>query len=604
LSDLGQWSDGATLAAALNEIEVRLFSAVPILARGKATGLLLYDAPRLRAESGQVATLAANVAAAALANHRLIADLRRSEEKAQNERAFRQMILDTMGEGILVLDAANNIEFVNQRLLRLTGYTEQELIQRPSTTLLGTSRLSPGRLAGTTSLEAQVTRKDGTLAPAQIVRTPRQAGAGQVVLVADLSLEKRVQAELYEQNRRLDALIQATRTMTSSLSLAEVPARILEEAARVLDAEGGAILLVRNGDGAPVGLHCAAATGPGTETLRSRTIPPGTGVAGWVAQTGMPALVDDARKDPRFPNGIDAVTGLQARSLLAVPMRSSNGVIGVLELLNKRAGPFVISDRLLLESLALSAVVAIQNAQLFARLEASLTALAESQAKLIRAEKLTATGKMATMLAHEINNPLQSVKTALALAARPELPAPDRQKCLTLALSETERVTGLLQRMLEMHRPSKGEKGPVDLRAVAEKVLALAEPRLIQNEIEVVRDWPADLPTVTGIADQFTQVFLNLVLNAADAMTAPGRLTIRLAQAANGNGVVAEVADTGPGIPPEAREQLFEPFFTTKSTGTGLGLAVTHDIVERHGGRIEVSSEAGRGTVFRITLPH
>jgi PAS domain S-box-containing protein len=575
---------------------------VPILARGQPIGLLIYDAPRLRAETTQLATLAANVASAALTNHRLIRDLRHSEEKAHEERAFRQMILDTMGEGILVLNSFYNIEFVNERLLRLTGYAPDDLLGKPANLLLGTGRLHAGPLMGTTSLEAQVRRKDGTFTPAQIVRTPRSAGAGQVVLVADLSAEKRVQAELYEQNRRLDALIQATRTMTSSLSLAEVPARILEEAARVLDAESGAILLVEHSAETEGGLRFAAATGPDANGLPGRLIPPGTGVAGWVAQTGLPALIDDTRPDPRFPHGHDKVTGLPARSLLAVPMRSSSGVIGVLELLNKRAGTFAASDRLLLESLALSAVVAIQNAQLYARLEASLQALADSQAKLVRAEKLTATGKMAAMLAHEINNPLQSVKTALALAARPELPQPDRERCLALAQSETERVTGLLQRMLEMHRPSKGEKGPVALPPVVEKVLALAEPRLRQNNIQVVRDWPDNLPTVTGVADQFTQVFLNLVLNACDAMPASGTLTIRL-RPAPGGAVLAEVADNGPGIPAEVRAQIFEPFVTTKSAGTGLGLAVTRDIVERHGGRIQVENGAEHGAIFRITLP-
>ncbi len=602
LSDLAQMTDGATLVAALNEIDLRLIWAIPIRVRGKPVGLLIYDDPGLRAESGDLATLAANVAAAALTSHRLIADLRRSEETSRKERAFRQMVLDTMGEGILVLDPSSHIEFVNQRLVRLTGYSEEELIHQSAKLVLGTARLGTGPLPGTTSLETQIKRKDGALVPAQIVRTPRPAGGGQVVVVADLSAEKRAQAELYEQNRRLDALIQATRTMTSTLNLAEVPTRVLEEAVRVLDAEGGAILLVGATDGLDDGLVCAAAAGPGTEALPGRTIPSGTGIAGWVAQTGLPALVDDSLADPRLAGGVDKATGLKARSLLAVPMRSSNGTIGVLELLNKRSGPFAAGDRPLLESLAFSAVVAIQNAQLYARLEASLKALAESQTKLVRAEKLTATGRMATMMAHEINNPMQSVRTALVLAARPELPEPDRQRCLNLALSETERVTGLIQRMLEMHRPSKGERGPVELPAVVEKVLALAEPRLRQFQIEVERDWPADLPTVTGIADQLTQVVLNLVLNACDAMGGAGHLTIRFRP--NGdNKVLGEVIDTGPGIPAEVRDQIFEPFFTTKSAGTGLGLAVSHDIVERHGGRLEVESEPGGPTVFRFTLP-
>ena len=122
--------------------------------------------------------------------------------------------------------------------------------------------------------------------------------------------------------------------MTSTLNLSEVPALILEEAAQVLNAEGGAILLIGPGEAHSAGLLFAAATGPGTEAVLGRTLPPGTGIAGWVAQTGMPALVDDTACDPRFTNGIDAVTGLKTRSLLAVPVRSSNGVIGVLELHN------------------------------------------------------------------------------------------------------------------------------------------------------------------------------------------------------------------------------------------------------------------------------
>jgi two-component system NtrC family sensor kinase len=602
LSDVSQMPHGHELAAALNLIEVRVISAVPILARGKPAGLLIYDTPRLRAESGQLAALAANVAAAALANHHLVADLRHSEERAQAERAFRQMILDTMGEGILVLDAQGQIEFVNQRLARLTGYTEAELIGQPASVLMGAAHTAAQAAAGTTSLESQIRRKNGDNFPAELLRTPRPGRGGQVVLVADLSAEKRVQAELYQQNRRLDALIQATRTMTSSLNLSEVPGRILEEAARVLDVECGAILLVHPAEDHP-GLLCAAATGPGTEGLPGRSLPPGTGIAGWVAQTGLPALVDDVRLDPRLAHGIDTVTGLNARSLLAVPMRATSGVIGVVELLNKRAGPFSAADRTLLESLALSAAVAIGNAQLYTRLEASAKALAESQTRLVRAEKLAATGRMAAMLAHEINNPLQSVRTALSLAARPELPAADRQRCLTLALGETERITGLLQRMLEIHRPHKVERAPVDLRAIAEKVLALAEARLHEHNIEVTRDWPASLPAVTGVADQLTQVFLNLVLNACDAMPQSGKLRLSLRQLANGDGVLAEVADTGPGIPAEALEKIFEPFFTTKSTGTGLGLAVSQDIVDRHGGRLEVESEPGLGSVFRISLP-
>ncbi|MBI3763215.1 MAG: response regulator, partial [Chloroflexi bacterium] len=314
--DLGRVSGAGVVTAALAAVGIKTVSAIPILTRGQPIGLLLYDNPAgaPRTENGRLAALAANIAAAALTTHGLIDDLRRSEESARAERALRQMILDTMGDELIVLDAAGRIEFVNQRLLQHTGYADVELQGRPISVLIGGwERGAAGLPARTMSLESRLKSKNGETRPMQIISAPRPAGGGTILVLTDLSQYKRIQAELEEQNRRLGALIQASRAMTSLLDLTEVPGRILEEAAGVMDAEGGAILLL---DEAARGLTFAAATGPGAERVRGTTLPLNAGVAGWVARTGQAAMVDETEQDSRFYREVDAQTGLSTRSLL------------------------------------------------------------------------------------------------------------------------------------------------------------------------------------------------------------------------------------------------------------------------------------------------
>jgi two-component system NtrC family sensor kinase len=156
--------------------------------------------------------------------------------------------------------------------------------------------------------------------------------------------------------------------------------------------------------------------------------------------------------------------------------------------------------------------------------------------------------------------------------------------------------------MRDVYRPQRGDLAPFDLNHLVEETLALAGLNLRHGAIQMIFTPTRELPDVICNGDQLRQVFLNLVLNAIEAMPEGGTLTVRTA--AQPSFAVVEVQDTGIGIPAEIRDRLFEPFFTNKAQGTGLGLAISAHIVTQHGGQIEVDSEVGQGSTFRVVLPY
>jgi two-component system NtrC family sensor kinase len=226
------------------------------------------------------------------------------------------------------------------------------------------------------------------------------------------------------------------------------------------------------------------------------------------------------------------------------------------------------------------------------------------QSQLIQSEKLAAIGRLAGSMAHEINNPLQALQGCLDLALANPTNLEKQQRYLNVAKSEVERLAGLVQRLLDFYRPSKGVHAPVDVRALVEEVLTLSSKRLQYSQVTWETEWEADLPKIFGIANQLKQVFLNLVLNAIDAMPNGGKLAIRGRVIENDHRWLAvEMMDSGVGIPPEEIGKIFEPFYTTKPSGSGLGLGISHTIVNSHGGQITVNSQAGKGTTFVVWLP-
>jgi signal transduction histidine kinase/response regulator of citrate/malate metabolism len=226
------------------------------------------------------------------------------------------------------------------------------------------------------------------------------------------------------------------------------------------------------------------------------------------------------------------------------------------------------------------------------------------QSQLIQSEKLAAIGRLAGSLAHEINNPLQALQGCLDLALANPNNIEKQARYLNVAKSEVERLASMVQRLLDFYRPSKGARGPVDIAALVEEVLTLSSKRLQHAQITTQIEWDEDLPVIYGVPNQLKQVFLNLVLNAIDAMPNGGKLKIhgRLVEKEK-RWLVIDFADTGVGIPPENLDKIFEPFYTTKPSGTGLGLGISHTIVSSHGGQIKIASVAGVGSTFSVWLP-
>jgi PAS domain S-box-containing protein len=222
--------------------------------------------------------------------------------------------------------------------------------------------------------------------------------------------------------------------------------------------------------------------------------------------------------------------------------------------------------------------------------------------QLFESEKLAAVGRLAASIAHEVNNPLEAIKNALYLM-QTGVGNEKNTRFLEIARKETERVSHIIRQMLGFAR-RPGEVDWVDINQLLEETLVLLEKKMRQQRIRITKSLDESLPRIRARADQLRQVFLNLIINAQQAIEGGGEIVIstsRYEQALQPS-IVVQLSDSGVGIAEDDLNRIFEPFFSTGKKGTGLGLWVTQDIVRQHGGRIEVSSEIGRGTIFSIVL--
>ncbi|MEW5982557.1 MAG: ATP-binding protein [Acidobacteriota bacterium] len=236
-----------------------------------------------------------------------------------------------------------------------------------------------------------------------------------------------------------------------------------------------------------------------------------------------------------------------------------------------------------------------------ASLEVANRDLRESQAHLMRADRLSALGEVAAGLAHEVRNPLASVEGALEIVASRVAADTPEAEFTSIARRELRRLETLLSEFLSYARPRGPELRRASLHDVIEHVVLLIKPEAERASVAVVREEAVRLPDVHMDPEQIRQVLFNIVLNGIQASPERTTLTIRTGLAAQW--AVVEVQDSGPGIPAGQRERLFDPFFTTKSHGTGLGLAVSQRIVTAHGGRIDIDDGQPPGAVVRLVLP-
>ena len=346
--------------------------------------------------------------------------------------------------------------------------------------------------------------------------------------------------------------------------------------------------------------------------VESRTrLQPKECVVAWAMEHRQAMLVTDVRANSRRSLRADHPLGDRARALMVVPLTTANRTIGVLEVICDEPNIYTQADLNTLQTVVSALTVALENVSLYEEQKDLLREREHIQVQLIHSEKMSALGRLVASLAHEINNPLQAVGGCLTLIQE-ELEGPNRQekldRYLEIASSEVERVSGLVRRMRGFYRQAREGMQPTDLHDVLESVLALTHKQLQHSSVTLEQEWATDeLPPIWANPDQLKQVFLNLVLNAIDAMPGGGTLYVRTRLAdlpsTGAPGVCVEFTDTGEGIPSEVQDRVFEPFFTTKKEGSGLGLSISHGIITAHGGQITVESQEGMGTTFTVLLP-
>jgi signal transduction histidine kinase len=283
---------------------------------------------------------------------------------------------------------------------------------------------------------------------------------------------------------------------------------------------------------------------------------------------------------------------------VCLPMIAGRKLIGFIALGRKaNVDPYFAEDLELLETLASQAAIALENTQLYDELK-------RSQEIIRRADRLSALGTLAAGIAHEINNPLVSIQTFFQLAPERLNDQEFLTEFLALTSSEVKRITDLISDLLSFARSPSASTVEVELNEILEEVIRLLDPQLRKACIRVQRSVAPDLPFTHGDPDQLKQVFLNVILNAVQAMENGGELKIASRQVVHNGERYCQisVADTGVGIPEELLDDIFNPFLTTKEKGTGLGLSITNQVISEHQGFITVESELGKGSTFRIHL--
>jgi two-component system sensor histidine kinase HydH len=232
-----------------------------------------------------------------------------------------------------------------------------------------------------------------------------------------------------------------------------------------------------------------------------------------------------------------------------------------------------------------------------------LREIRDLQEKVHRSERLASLGRLAAGVAHEIRNPLSSIKGFAQYFVKRFSGQPEEQGYASIMVREVDRLNRVITDLLDFAGPKEPHREPHSLEAVAEQALKLLAPDLEARKVAVVKDYEPGLPAVSVDRDRISQVFINILLNALESMETGGEIRLSLRRCGPPPAVEISVADMGAGIPEGDLEKVFEPFFSRKKKGTGLGLAIVHQIVESHRGDILVESQPGKGTTFRIRLP-
>ena len=382
---------------------------------------------------------------------------------------------------------------------------------------------------------------------------------------------------------RYQRLLELTSDLAATFDLDTLLQRIVVAARELTDSEASSLLLYEKQTHS---LYFEAATGALVDGVGQRAIPADNSIAGWVFTHGEPILSQDVLNDPRFYREMDALTQFETQSILGVPLRTKDKILGVIESVNKTEGIFTDEDVQILQTLAAQAAIAIENSQLF------------MQSDLI------------AEIVHELRTPLAALTAASHLLQRSDLPADQRTKLSHTILNEVQRLNDLTTDFLELSRLESGrthfEREPVHLGGLVQESLEVVRAQAESKEIKLETEIDPSLTPVHGDRKILKQLLLNLLTNAIKY--SPPESVVTVVLRSEGNEVLMEVRDTGRGISPEDQKRLFQRFYRAGNAqdevqGTGLGLVIAKRIAESHEGSISVESTLGKGSTFTVRLP-
>jgi signal transduction histidine kinase len=411
-------------------------------------------------------------------------------------------------------------------------------------------------------------------------------------------------------NRNLGLLNQASQVLSSTLDLDRVLVTVLDEVRRLFGVVASSVWLT---DLETDEVVCWQATGPQQEIVRGWRLAPGEGIAGWVVDHGQSLIVPDTWADERHVEEVNQQTGLGLRSIVAVPLRARQDVIGVLQVVDETVDRFKPKDLELLEPLAATAAIAIENARLYAdelHRAAALTRALEQQRELDRLKN-----EFLQNISHELRTPLALIMGYAELLNSGELGGldPDQQEPVAVITRRVRTLSKMVNDLIAILTVEARELSEelIDLSDLVDAMVSDFCAAAVEAELSLTTEIASDIPPVAGDPEQLRRVLDNLLGNAIKFTPSGGSITIRLWQ--NGDdgerAVVLEVSDTGIGIPPDQLDRVFDRFYQVDGSskrrygGVGLGLALVKEIVEAHKGHVAVRSVVDEGSTFRVTLP-
>ena len=507
-------------------------------------------------------------------------------------------LLAAIGEAVIEFNEVRQIVYVNPAGVHLLGQSETELVGTSVFSIFGdpipeaVRRME--RYGGREEFEFPYGGR--ILKVTMTGLTNEDQSTGGVMILQDVS-------PVHQRLHELSVLNQVTSAFTSTLDFPVLLRLVMEQVGELMKVEAGSLLL-REETGE---LSFAVVLGEGRDLLQGLRIAAEEGIAGWVASTGEPLVLPDVRKHPLFSSRVDAMTGFVTRSMLCVPVKTADSVLGVIQLINRvDQTPFGEGDLALLSAIANHAATALENARLHDQLVQKNHQLLE-----VNNQK----NKFLSQLSQEVRTPLTGILGYAELLQDKRVgPLTTRQQqYLQNIYGSAQHILKLANDLLQLAEVDAGRRtifsDEFNPLIVMEEVGALMAPQATQQGIRFVVNGESGLPPIRGDLHQFRQILLNVVSNAIK-FTPEGGEVIMSARLQNPGTVSVSVQDSGIGVRPEDRGRIFDPFgrgenaVTHRIPGVGLGLSLAKRLIELQGGEISLESEGeNRGSTFTFTVP-